>query len=508
MRAAPAAIAPPGALEISEFLLYSSNALESIPYVNTLSSLRPSLKLQTVDDKEVTKVDGAIWTTYRGNVQLDCCVLESHWLGAKRSTQNETMKLWNSSMDLRLKHISSIVNSESSVSSTSIPSINIGDGGKYQKELDTAVIAVQAASFMSRSLQTSLLKNLSSVTKEDKSPVTIADFACQAIIIDALSRAFPEDEFIAEENSEVLKADPIVRDAVLSAVTSVTGNIWTDDKLFSVVDKGAFDGKTNRVWVLDPVDGTKGFMRGENYCIALSLLVDGVPVLSTLGCPNLVLKEVLQSSTLDAHTTIPKIPPAISIDLPSSPSSSSSSLTSYPSNSGAIFFAITGRGAFARSLSMPFGAAIEVTVNPTDMKSEITLCESVEAGHGNRTISKSLHKTLGLRSDYVRLDGQCKYCVVGAGGASGNLRLPPLGYREKIWDQAPGTHFIIEAGGKVTDLNGNELNFSEGRLMSEKVRGIVASNGAIHDLLLNNIKKIRGVDADKEDISRTCLDLN
>lgn len=38
---------------------------------------------------------------------------------------------------------------------------------------------------------------------------------------------------------------------------------------------GMFDGTAERVWVLDPVDGTKGFMRGEHYCIALALLVKG-----------------------------------------------------------------------------------------------------------------------------------------------------------------------------------------------------------------------------------------
>ena len=47
-----------------------------------------------------------------------------------------------------------------------------------------------------------------------------------------------------------------------------------------------------------------------------------------------------------------------------------------------------------------------------------------------------------------RLDGQCKYCVVGAGAADGNLRLPYKGYIEKIWDHAAGAHFVTEAGGK------------------------------------------------------------
>ena len=88
----------------------------------------------------------------------------------------------------------------------------------------------------------------------------------------------------------------------------------------------------------------------------------------------------------------------------------------------------------------------------------------------------------------MRLDGQCKYCIVGAGGAAGNLRLPPKGYREKIWDQAPGVHFIEEAGGKVTDLKGRALDFSQGRYLSSEVTGILASNGVLHDSLLEALK--------------------
>jgi 3'(2'), 5'-bisphosphate nucleotidase len=40
---------------------------------------------------------------------------------------------------------------------------------------------------------------------------------------------------------------------------------------------------------LDPIDGTKGFIRGEHFCVALALAVDGRPVQGVLGCPNLPL---------------------------------------------------------------------------------------------------------------------------------------------------------------------------------------------------------------------------
>lgn len=96
-----------------------------------------------------------------------------------------------------------------------------------------------------------------------------------------------------------------------------------------------------------------------------------------------------------------------------------------------------------------------------------------------------------LVGDFVRLDGQCKLGIVGAGAAHANLRLPSPGYIEKIWDQAPGSHFIIEAGGEVTDLQGRRLDFRSGRLLDGSVTGVVASNGVIHQNLLSLLQSIK-----------------
>ena len=114
--------------EVLEFLLYSSSTSESMPYVNELMSYRPSLETRAMDEKEIAKVDGAIWTTYRGNIQLDCYVLESHWLGAKQCTKDETVQKRESTLAARLKHISSVVNSNASPRSKT-STITVGDGG-------------------------------------------------------------------------------------------------------------------------------------------------------------------------------------------------------------------------------------------------------------------------------------------------------------------------------------------------------------------------------------------
>lgn len=41
------------------------------------------------------------------------------------------------------------------------------------------------------------------------------------------------------------------------------------------------------IWALDPIDGTKGFLRGDQYAVCLALMVDGKVQAGALGCPNL-----------------------------------------------------------------------------------------------------------------------------------------------------------------------------------------------------------------------------
>lgn len=201
-----------------------------------------------------------------------------------------------------------------------------------------------------------------------------------------------------------------------------------------------------------------------------------------LGCPNLSLDRVLRC---DPPEAIGIIEPSHEILI----DNSSHSLRLPHLNTGSIYFAVSGRGAFARSLSMPVGAAVEVQVSSIDSSSEAKLCESAEASFQSREVSSTVKSLLGLKSEYVRLDGQCKSCIVGAGAAEGILRLPPRGYIERIWDVIPGHHFITEAGGKVTDLKGDDIHFQVDKFLATDVEGIVSTNGILHE------KTLRAVDA-------------
>ena len=228
------------------------------------------------------------WSMHRKRLQVDCTMLEPLFLGKRQLTVEDTARVWDEILTTRNKVLNTYSKLEqvaadgaryagnvedTTADCTSLPDkngketfigVNLGDGGRLQTELNTALAAVQKASFMSRSLQRYLLysndnKDNSgkvSINKGDKSPVTIADFAVQALVIYSLSQAFPQDKFIAEEDSELLRADAVIREGVLTALKSAAPTVpWTEEMLYRTIDQGMFEGSAPRVWVLDPVDG-------------------------------------------------------------------------------------------------------------------------------------------------------------------------------------------------------------------------------------------------------------
>eukprot|EP01038_Epipyxis_sp_PR26KG_P007806 gene7806-10601_t len=515
--------------DTEEILITNPNNSILAGTINHLAKKRK--KLQVIYSERIHIDTGAIWSLHRNKLQIDGTRLEPQYLSGKTLQNSEdSANIWNNLIE---KRITLPISTQKNIS-------NNPKHPKYEKELEVAKFIVNKTSFVSRSLQSYLLSrpvmhdvqsetstssSSSSISKDDKTPVTIADFATQAIIIDFISTYFPNDNFIAEEDSALVRADEQVCDAILDAIHIATGGSkWSREKLFTTIDRGSSgnfshlshdsgDNKSSRVWVLDPIDGTKGFLRGQHYCIALALLVNGLPKLSVLGCPNLNLLRVLQDRTYDSYP-IGYVDPIISLTSPIENTTSTPPLQVLGADqelihhnngynesvyeirnisSGSLFYAVSSYGAFARTIAMPLDAAFEVSVSGVSDSPSSTLCESIEAFTGDRRITESVAKSLRLSKDYVRLDGQCKYCVVGSGSAEGNLRLPPDLYQERIWDHAPGTHFILEAGGTVTDLEGRELDFSQGKLLSKDVKGIVASNGLMHTRILKAIQEAKTI---------------
>lgn len=101
----------------------------------------------------------------------------------------------------------------------------------------------------------------------DSTPVTAADFAIQGLISQELGRAFPADRFMGEEDAGDLREDAALRSLALR-LSSQYGGEPDEAAFLASVDRGLEPprGTGERCWVLDPIDGTKGFMTGKYIC--------------------------------------------------------------------------------------------------------------------------------------------------------------------------------------------------------------------------------------------------
>ena len=97
----------------------------------------------------------------------------------------------------------------------------------------------------------------------------------------------------------------------------------------------------------------------------------------------------------------------------------------------------------------------------------------------------------------LRLDGQGKYGLLARGDADCFLRLPNDGYVDLVWDVAAGYLVLKEAGGEMTDVSGQPIDFSaiggiERRAkLPDYVRGIFGSCGGVfHKALVESYSKV------------------
>lgn len=321
-----------------------------------------------------------------------------------------------------------------------------------QRELEVALAAVRDAARICRSVQSGLAPD--ALAKKDKSPVTIADFGSQAVVCRIIGDAFPHDPIIAEEDSSVLLNEDhapflhLIHDEICRECVQAS-----KEQICRWIDRGGAEEYSHRFWTLDPIDGTKGFLRKEQYAISLALIIEGQIELGVLGCPNL-----------------PRVP-------------------GDESTAGTLFYAIRGQGAYSLPLD-GVGEPVRLSVTPTTDPSQARFCESVESSHSSHGKSEEIASRLGITAAPVRLDSQAKYGVVARGEADLYLRLPTKAdYFEQIWDHAGGVIVVEEAGGKVTDVYGKPLDFTHGHQLKEN-HGVIVSNGHLHDAVLAAVKAV------------------
>ena len=332
----------------------------------------------------------------------------------------------------------------------------------WQRERDVAVRIVRDAALLARAIELEIHRT--AFLKPDQSPVTIGDLAVQAVIATRLAAEFPADPLVAEEDSSPLQgpdAHPLLAN-VLEFVRRLLPAA-RPEQVLSAIDRGrGLPG--GRFWTLDPVDGTKGFLRGGQYVVALALVVAGKVELGVLGCPRL--------SWTAGHTRAER--------------------AEAPYDAGSIVFAVRNHGAFSAPLAMPSERGLQAGSRAGD--AELTplrvssirepraarLLRSYESAHIDLQACNMIVERLGVDAAPTLMDSQAKHTMIAAGRSDLLLRVPARpGFRDKIWDQAAGSIIVEEAGGRVTDLHGADLDFSTGRLLARN-DGVVASNGVLH----------------------------
>ncbi|KAH9796689.1 putative PAP-specific phosphatase [Citrus sinensis] len=323
----------------------------------------------------------------------------------------------------------------------------------YHRELEAAVDVVERACRLCIDVKKSLFSDEGRVLdKNDQTPVTVADFGVQALVSLELSKLFPSIPLVAEEDSAILRSNNLV-DSVASAVADNATSGFGDEPLthsdvLEAIDRGGKDAvvfctKPATYWVLDPIDGTRGFLRGSEalYVVGLALVVEGEIVLGVMGCPNW---------------------------LEDKPCTSTTSMQEYESNqagSGIIMVSHVGCGTWTKKLSR-YGDFLSTLVSGT------TSMISLYVGYGDFRF---------------RL---CKYLMVATGRASVFILRARAQTIIKAWDHAVGIICVHEAGGKVTDWRGSPIDLDADQAERRAIfpsGGVLVTNDNLHHQIVEMI---------------------
>jgi HAL2 family 3'(2'),5'-bisphosphate nucleotidase len=378
--------------------------------------------------------------------------------------------------------------------------MNLNSDEDVGRLMAAAKVAVRLACRVTTTVQASAF---SRIVKSDASPVTVADFAAQAIISIVLQHqlALPSGtpfRMMGEEDEATFRgAGPEVMARVAELVEAtipkaaflpdaVSGHAsaaWSVEEVVAAVGIGGYPGarvadgsSCPPFWVLDPVDGTKGFLRRGQYAVGLAYVSCGSVSLAVIGCPNLPYPALV-----GGH-----VPGSMAAVQPAAVQAAAHADAAV--RIGTLCSALAGGGAFQEPLEPTF---TEEVAGPTRLhvssahpsSPSFHVAQSFERTESDAAASAHLCASLSIVASPLLLDSMVKYCLVARGEAAAYFRLLGGTYRECIWDHAPGSLLVTEAGGVSSDVHGEALDFSHGQRLSKNV-GIVASNGTAHTAIL------------------------
>ena len=307
--------------------------------------------------------------------------------------------------------------------------------------------AARAAAELCRLVQAQALSANTKADGDHSEPVTIADYGSQAIICRALQQRYPGDAVVAEESGEQFRqlVSAEQRAQILQLLAQVLRQSVTEAELVAWLDFGA-GRSAARTWVIDPIDGTKGFLAERHYAIACGLLLEGRVAGGIVAAPG------------------------------------------YNDGEGALFYTDDG-ATFQAPLAA--GEGLPVAVSKRVRPADIIAAQSYERAHASKSRMSRARELAGLGGARVlELDSMEKYALVACGDADLYMRLPRAGsrYAHKIWDHAAGVALVQAAGGMATDLDGSPLDFSQGETLPNP--GMIISNGAHHGRVVEAVGRV------------------
>lgn len=319
-------------------------------------------------------------------------------------------------------------------------------------ELQLVTQFVEQAARLSRRVQQNL--DVHRLEKDDKSPVTVADLAVQILLTLRLVEWQPSVVLVCEEEASSFSRSAGMGESVVDVLRAELPGM-TDEQALEMLNRSRQSGASS-FWTIDPIDGTKGFLRGSNYAIALAQIEEGEVTRGVLGCPRLKLSQF--------------------------------------ETEGVILCAERRRGAWAKPLDGEAGWQ-PLRCSRLEDVTQARLLRSAETAHTNCDEIERVALDLGIVAQSVGIDSQAKYAMLAAGEAEALMRIPNPAkpdYREKIWDHAAGFLVLAEAGGETTDINGVSLDFSCGSQLLKNT-GVLATNGHLHGRLLASLRRLRSL---------------
>ncbi|CAK7210558.1 hypothetical protein SCUCBS95973_000825 [Sporothrix curviconia] len=366
----------------------------------------------------------------------------------------------------------------------------------YRRELEVALRVIEQAARLSQAVLPDTDKG--AVEKEDNlGPVTIGDFAIQALLTCSLHAAFPDDLFVGEEDASALRSDPVLCDRVWTTLQRTVDTSppspgdcvvvlpSSPEDMCDAIDRCQNAPGIGRVWVFDPIDGTKTFLRREMYAINVALLVDGQQTVSVVACPLLSPEEAAENK--DAVITND------SVD---------------PTGRGSLLFAVKGHGAYVRPLFESkgrVGAAAEITPNIQNTKDTPRRLAPAVASQPLRPVTcyflqesalddvhRGVAERLGVAFPGSDLLGWVpRWASLAMGRANTTIWVYRRRDRHaKIWDHAGAMLLFAETGGIVTDVDGRPIDLLAGRNLKNNFGFVAAPTVEAHAAVLKAVRDV------------------